>query len=122
MPYQHLSAHERYVIFMLSQYGLGQAEIARRLGRSPSTISRERRCGQNELGRYIDRLAEARDDPSAPCPASSTGRSPQVGGLCPGQTPSVLATAGHRRATADRLSRSGRDADQPGTGVSMDIR
>lgn len=40
MPYQHLSENERYVISHL-QYEYSIREIARRLGRSHSTISRE---------------------------------------------------------------------------------
>lgn len=40
MPYQHLSEKERYVISHL-QYSYSMREIARRLGRSHSTISRE---------------------------------------------------------------------------------
>lgn len=45
MSYHHLSADERMRIFYCSQYGLSLREIARRLGRSPSTISREIRRG-----------------------------------------------------------------------------
>ena len=41
MSHMHLSARERCNILLLSQYGFNQAEIARRLGRHRSTISRE---------------------------------------------------------------------------------
>lgn len=46
MPYHHLTVWERTAVLYCSQYGLSQREIARRLGRSPSTISRELRRGQ----------------------------------------------------------------------------
>lgn len=41
MPYHHLSEHERYLIDHLNTYGLSKREIARRLNRSPGTITRE---------------------------------------------------------------------------------
>lgn len=41
--YQQLTQDERYMITALRQTGCSQAEIARRLGRSASTISRELR-------------------------------------------------------------------------------
>ena len=41
MSYTHLTLHERYVIHHLILYRLSIREVARRLKRSPSTISRE---------------------------------------------------------------------------------
>lgn len=41
MPYVQLTSEERYVIYHLTLYRLSVREIARRLGRSHSTISRE---------------------------------------------------------------------------------
>ena len=41
MPYAQLTAHERYVIYHLRLYRLSLREIARRLNRSHTTISRE---------------------------------------------------------------------------------
>ena len=41
MPYVQLTSEERYVIYHLKLYKLSQREIARRLGRHHSTISRE---------------------------------------------------------------------------------
>ena len=65
MPHTHLSARERLAVCTLSQYGLNQAAIARRLGRHRSTISRELRRNTsphwpyyNEL--YAERAALAR--------------------------------------------------------------
>lgn len=61
MSYHHLNAAERLRILYGSQYGLSQAEMARRLGRSPSTISRELRRGQPPWGGgYHDLSAEHR--------------------------------------------------------------
>src|SRR3990170_3799537 len=58
-PYVHLSAEERMRIYHLTQEGLSQAEIARRLGRDKATISRELR--RNEaLGGYLPDLAQRR--------------------------------------------------------------
>ena len=49
MSYTHLRREERYVIYHLVHYGLTNCEIARKLGRSPSTIGRElRRNAQRE--------------------------------------------------------------------------
>jgi len=47
MSYHHLSVEERTCILHCSQYGLSGREIARRLGRSPATISRELRRGKS---------------------------------------------------------------------------
>lgn len=41
MNYKHLSINERACIFEFKNMGLGVREIAKRLERSPSTISRE---------------------------------------------------------------------------------
>ena len=41
MNYNQLTEHERYQIYILKKEGLSPSEIARALGRSPSTITRE---------------------------------------------------------------------------------
>ncbi len=48
MSYTHLTMDERNVIYRMRFLGHSQAEIARCLGRSPGTISRE--CKRNALG------------------------------------------------------------------------
>jgi len=60
MPYKHLSDHERYVICHLISFGLPKAEIARRLKRNKSTISREIKRNVNAMGQYLYDLAERR--------------------------------------------------------------
>ncbi|PLK50147.1 IS30 family transposase [Uliginosibacterium sp. TH139] len=51
--YHQLTREERYSITGLQRVGLSQAEIARQMGRSPSTISRElRRNSTTHDGRY----------------------------------------------------------------------
>jgi IS30 family transposase len=57
--YVHLSASERLQIYQLSQDGLPQAEIARRLGRDKATISRELRRNAVPAG-YLPDLAQRR--------------------------------------------------------------
>ena len=53
MSYQHLNEKERYVISHL-QYNYSIREIARRLGRSHSTISREfKRAKAGELSEFV---------------------------------------------------------------------
>ena len=42
-PYTQITAEERYALSVLRQHGCTQAEIARALGRHPSTVSRELR-------------------------------------------------------------------------------
>ena len=54
MSYTHLTEKERYVISHLIAYGLSIREVARRLCRSHSTISRELK--RNESPRFYRRL------------------------------------------------------------------
>lgn len=57
--YVHLTPDERFRIFTWRRDGLSQAEIARRLGRSPATLSRELR--RNASGRdYVPHWAQSR--------------------------------------------------------------
>jgi len=53
MSYRHLTESERTVIFYLRMDHRSQAEIARTLGRHPSTVSREWRRNRNVLGQYL---------------------------------------------------------------------
>ena len=50
MEYKHLTEEERYQIDDLRREGFNQAEIAIKIGRSPSTLSRELRRNQGERG------------------------------------------------------------------------
>src|SRR5699024_3461483 len=54
MSYSHLNSEERRVIFHCFMYGISRAEIARRLGRSRSTISREIKRGARHIGPAYD--------------------------------------------------------------------
>lgn len=66
MDYMHLTEEERYQIDDLKREGFSQADIAERLGRSPSTLSRELRRNRGERGyrpgqahqKAIERLTE----------------------------------------------------------------
>ncbi len=60
MPYKHLSTDERNVIYTMTILGKGQAQIARCLGRHPSTISREQKRNTNCDGRYLPQVADIR--------------------------------------------------------------
>ena len=53
MSYTHLTLQERYVIHHLLLYRLSLREIARRLSRSPSTISREAKRNAHPIGCYL---------------------------------------------------------------------
>jgi IS30 family transposase len=59
---QYLSLLERQRIASLRRQGLSMREIARRLGRAPSTISRElrRNCAAHDVGGYDGDLAHSR--------------------------------------------------------------
>jgi len=50
MDYKHLTEEERYQIDDLQREGFNQEEIAKKLGRSPSTLSRELRRNRGERG------------------------------------------------------------------------
>jgi IS30 family transposase len=58
MPYNHLTDHERFVIYHLILFGLSKAEIARRLKRDKSTIFREIKRNDNGVGQYLYDIAE----------------------------------------------------------------
>jgi len=63
MTYKHLSQNERYQIFCLMKEGLNWTEIAKNLGRSTSTISREivrNKGGRGYRPKQADRLAQER--------------------------------------------------------------
>jgi len=57
MDYTHLTEEERYQIDDLQREGFSQAAIARKLGRSPSTLSRELSRNKGERG-YRPRQAQ----------------------------------------------------------------
>ena len=79
---RYLSRFERQRIASMRAQGLGVREIARRLGRSPSTISRElrRNVGPHDGGAYDADLADARareragGDASAGSPPTPSSR------------------------------------------------
>jgi IS30 family transposase len=50
MDYKHLTEEERYQIDDMKREGFSQREIARALGRSPSTLSRELRRNEGDRG------------------------------------------------------------------------
>lgn len=57
MDYMHLTEEERYQIDELQRQGHSQAAIAKQLGRSPSTLSRELRRNKGKVG-YRPRQAQ----------------------------------------------------------------
>ena len=59
MSYTELSVEERATIQVGQYQDLSQREIARLLGRSPSTISRELRRNRSLNGRYVAHVAQA---------------------------------------------------------------
>jgi len=59
MSYTELSIEERVAIQIGRYQALSQREIARLLGRSPSTISRELRRNNDSAGRYVACDAQA---------------------------------------------------------------
>jgi IS30 family transposase len=60
MPYRHLTEHERQDIATLETLGFSDAEIARQLKRSRSTISRERSRNTCRDGQYRREMADMR--------------------------------------------------------------
>jgi IS30 family transposase len=60
MPYKHLSLDERNVIYRMRFLGSSQAEVARCLGRSRSTISRELARNAGSAGGYVPGTAQVK--------------------------------------------------------------
>jgi IS30 family transposase len=56
--YHQLTSGERYALSALRKQGCSQAEIARALGRDPSTVSREIRRNRSNDGRYRPPVAD----------------------------------------------------------------
>ncbi|OGT60927.1 MAG: hypothetical protein A3E85_03200 [Gammaproteobacteria bacterium RIFCSPHIGHO2_12_FULL_45_12] len=50
MDYKHLTEEERHQIDDLKREGFNQKQIAKKIGRSPSTLSRELRHNKGERG------------------------------------------------------------------------
>lgn len=55
--YKQLTSEQRYTIYLGKQNGITQSEIAKTIGVSPSTVSREIRRNSTRLGNYSWRLA-----------------------------------------------------------------
>lgn len=66
-----LSVDERAMIARLHYTGERASSIARILGRSPSTITRELARGKDRYGRYVPTVAQARADAAARRPQES---------------------------------------------------
>ena len=60
MKYHQITSGERYVIQALRREGLSQSAVARGVGRSPATISRELRRNLSSQGRYTPSKANER--------------------------------------------------------------
>lgn len=60
--YSHLIQEQRYTIFALKQKGKSNAEIARTINVSPSTISRELRRNLTPRGKYVWNKAQVQAD------------------------------------------------------------
>ena len=58
MLYTHLTSNDRYVIYHLVVFSLSYREIARRLNRHHTTISREIKRNWKGLGRYWHEAAQ----------------------------------------------------------------
>jgi len=107
-PYQHLTATERAMICLLDEENHSVREIARRVGRSPATISLERHRGRDYRQRYCPstgvlvyrqrRLRSRRSSPSkatlqhprSTCLGDLPGRRPTAKTdwwVCQGSTP-----------------------------------
>ncbi len=70
MPYTHITTNEREMISLMCAQGITQAEIARRLRRSRSTISREIQRNSGKIGYTLlkaQHLAEKRRAASKSC-------------------------------------------------------
>ncbi|ULB35049.1 IS30 family transposase [Proteiniphilum propionicum] len=56
--YKQLTSEQRYAIYLEMKNGAFQREIAKKIGVSPSTVSREVRRNKNKFGGYSWRLAQ----------------------------------------------------------------
>lgn len=60
MTYRQITSGERYMPSALRAQGLNASQIARELGRHPSSISRELRRNRRNDGRYLPSKADSR--------------------------------------------------------------
>ena len=67
MPYTQLSENDRYVIFHMKNAGRSQVQIAKEIGRSPGTVSRELKRNLDQHGIYFYGYAQIHADQRRTC-------------------------------------------------------
>ena len=122
---RYLFFHEREEIAVLLAGGCGVREIARQLGRAPSTISRElQRNAALRTGRpeYRASTAQTHADRRARRPSRRSLRSTwSCGAMCRIGSPGLCAARWERRGSAGRLARpASRPAKGPALGAVLE--
>ena len=102
---RYLSLLERQRIAALRGQGVGVREIGRRLGRDPSTVSRElvRNTAKHDKGGRLRRAARARPGQVSRCPtgALTAGPGPGLAGGSGGQAGAGMEPRADRRSSAE---------------------
>lgn len=96
MSYKHLKREERYVIFHLVLFGMSFREIARRLNRSTSTVTREFKGNRGDFGYWYED-AQQKSEERASASHRGRHRRPDLvfryveAGLCEGWSPEMIS-------------------------------